>query len=417
MELNIGYGNTTQKISIPDSNVIDVLMANSVKIQGKGSEVVRKALDHPIGTGRLADIVRGKHRIVVITSDITRPMPTYAVMPILLEEFLQANVNLSEVTVVFAVGSHRTHTAEEMKHLVGEEVYGKVTCVDADGNDFVHMGTTAHGTPVDVTRVVAEADCRICLGNIEYHWFVGYSGGAKAIMPGVSSRAAIQINHSLLTDSAAVVANVNSPVRADLEDAIHYCPIDFIVNVVLNEHKEIIYAVAGDYIEAHRVGCRFLDQTYSKPIPELADIVVVSQGGMPKDLNLYQMQKALDNARHAVKKGGIIIWVGSAKEGLGEKVFEEWMLSAKSPEDILQRIKKDFRLGGHKAAGIALTLETAQIYLVSELDADLASRIFMTPFDHTQHALDQAFKVMGESARVLVMPYGGSTLPVLSKKQ
>ncbi len=414
MDLSIGYGNTIQKISIMDSNVIDVLMANSVKIREKGYEAVRKALGNPIGTGRLADIVKNKHRIVVITSDITRPMPTYAVMPLLLEEFLKAGVNLSEVTVVFAVGSHRDHTVEEMKHMVGEDVYSKVNCVDADGKDFVHMGTTTHGTPVDVTRIVAEADCRICLGNIEYHWFAGYSGGAKAIMPGVSSRAAIQVNHSLLTDNASVVANVNSPVRADLEEAINYCPIDFIVNVVLNEHKEIIYAVAGHYIEAHRMGCHFLDRTYSKPIPELADIVVVSQGGMPKDLNLYQMQKALDNARHAVKEGGIIIWVGAAKEGLGEKVFEEWMLNAKSPKDILQGIKKDFRLGGHKAAGIALTLATAEIYLVSELDAALVRRIFMTPFEHTQLALEQAFKLKGKNARVMVMPYGGSTLPLLS---
>jgi nickel-dependent lactate racemase len=201
-------------------------------------------------------------------------------------------------------------------------------------------------------------------------------------------------------------------VREDIEETMRYCPLHYIVNVVLDEHKKIIKCFAGDWKEAHRAGCRFLDMLYKTYITEPADIVVVSQGGAPKDLNLYQTQKALDNSKHAVREGGVIILVGSCKEGFGNKVFEEWMRQARSPQELVDRIQADFRLGGHKAAAIALVEQKADVYLVSDMAPDTVRDIFMTPFPTVQEALDTAFARMGADARVLVMPYGGSTLPV-----
>ena len=187
--------------------------------------------------------------------------------------------------------------------------------------------------------------------------------------------------------------------------------VDFILNVVLDAHKEIIRAVAGDVTAAHRAGCAFLDTLYRKEIPARADIVLVSQGGAPKDLNLYQTQKALDNAKHAVKDGGVVVLIGSCKEGLGEKVFEEWMTSAPTPGSLVERIQREFRLGGHKAAAIAMVLEHADIYLVSDLEPALVEALFLRPFSTVQAAYDAAAEKLGTDASVLVMPYGGSTLP------
>jgi len=169
--------------------------------------------------------------------------------------------------------------------------------------------------------------------------------------------------------------------------------------------------VAGHFIKAHREGCKFLDKLYLKEIDSRADIVIVSQGGAPKDLNLYQTQKALDNAKHAVKKGGVVILVGSCKEGLGEETFEEWMLGADTPQEIIERVQKDFRLGGHKAAAIALVLRDAEICLVSEMKKEFVESIFLKHFDTVQEALDASLTRLGADAAVLVMPYGGSTLP------
>lgn len=414
MKLDIGFGLTGQPLEVPDKNLAGILTPNDVSVASKGVEAVDISLQHPIGTSLLSKMVRPGEKIVIITSDVTRPVPSYKIIPSVLKELWNANVKPEDVTVVFALGSHRLQTEEEMKKLVGEDVYNTVRCIDGDSHDFIHMGKTKLGTPVDVTRVVAEADFRIGIGNIEYHYFAGYSGGAKAIMPGVSTRDAIQSNHSRMVLPEAAAGRLDgNPVRIDIEEAIDYCSLDFIVNVVLDEHKEIIYACSGHFIEAHRDGCKFLDSLYLKKLDKRADIVIASQGGAPKDLNLYQTQKALDNAKHAVREGGIIILVGSCKEGLGEEVFEEWMVNSKTSQEMIVRIQEDFQLGGHKAAAIALVLEKSDIYLVSEMEPDFVESIFMQPYVTVQKALDDAFAKLGSDASVLVMPYAGSTLPVV----
>lgn len=412
MKLEFGFGEGVQAVEVPDRNLLGVLMANEVPKGLTNEAEVARALAHPIGTPRLGEIVHPGEKIAIVTSDITRPCPTWRIMPALLDELYAAGCRREDIALVFALGSHRHHTPEEQRKLAGERAWAEIRCVDGDPSDCVHMGATNCGTPVDITRVVAEADRRICLGNIEYHYFAGYSGGAKAIMPGCSTREAIQSNHRMMVREEAHAGNLDSnPLRQDLEQAAAICGVDFIVNVVLDEHKQIVRAVAGDLVEAHREGCKFLDQMYLKKIDSRADIVLVSQGGAPKDLNLYQTQKALDNAKHAVKPGGTIILIGSCREGLGEKVFEQWMLSAPTPESMIERIGRDFQLGGHKAAAIAMVLKNAEIYLVSELDDDFVEKIFLKPAKSAQDALDRAFARLGPDATVLAMPYGGSTLP------
>ena len=413
MKLEIGFGTNPQIVEIPDRNLTDILLPNKVSVQAKGEIAVIGALQNPIGSKKLSEMVHPGQKVAIITSDVTRPVPSYKILPLIVGELEKAGVAPRDITVVFALGSHRKQTPGEMRRLVGEEVYSKVRCVDGDSEDFIHMGKTRLGTPVDVTRVVAQADFRIGVGNIEYHYFAGYSGGAKAIMPGVSTRAAIQSNHSRMVLAEAAAGRLEgNPVREDIEEAINFCPLHFIVNVVLDESKEIIHAVAGHFIRAHREGCQFLDKLYRKEIKSRADIVIASQGGAPKDLNLYQTQKALDNAKHGVKKGGIIILAGSCKEGLGEEVFEEWMTTSESARSMIQRIQQDFQLGGHKAAAIAMVLRDSDIYLVSDMEPEFVKSIFLKPFDTVQSALDVALQKLGKDASVLVMPYGGSTLPI-----
>ena len=297
MKLTFGFGSSVQEVEVPERNLMGELHANPVPLGLTGEAEVARALQAPIGAPRLRDTVRPGETIAIVTSDITRPMPTAKVMPALLDELYAGGVRPEDITLVFALGSHRQHTEAERRKLAGERAYSEIQCVDSDPDDCVSYGTTSRGTPVDITRVVAEADRRICLGNIEYHYFAGYSGGAKAIMPGVSTRAAIQANHSRMVLPECCAGNLETnPLRMDIEEAGAMVGIDFILNVVLSEHKKILRAVAGDVTKAHRAGCAFLDTLYRKELAEAADIVLVSQGGAPKDLNLYQTQKALDNA-------------------------------------------------------------------------------------------------------------------------
>ena len=416
MFIEVGFGSGTQSVEVPDGNLMGVLAPNRVEHDLTGVDEVIRALENPIGTPRLRNIVRPGERIAVVTSDITRPFPTYAVMPALLDELYATGVDPADITLVFALGSHRFHTEEERRHLAGERAWREIRCIDGDPSSCVHVAKTKAGTPVDIVDVVADADRRICLGNIEYHYFAGYSGGAKALMPGVSTREAIQANHTKMVDPRSCAGNLDdNPVRQDIEEAAAMVGCDFLLNVVLDERKRIVKAVAGDLVRAHREGCRFLDSLYRVEVPRRADIVIVSQGGAPKDLNLYQTQKALDNAKHVVAEGGVVVLVGSCAEGLGNKTFEDWMTRAKRPRDLVDWVQADFKLGGHKAAAIAMVMEHADVYLVSDLDPGLASDLFFTPFSTLSDAYAAAMEKMGPDASVLVMPYGGSTLPKLAE--
>lgn len=414
MKLEFGYGTDVQHVVLPASNLIDVLISNPIAHARTGEDAVKYALKHPIGASPLSELVKPGMRIAIIVSDISRPVPSYQILPGILDELFKVGCCHKDITVVFALGSHRQHTDYEKEKLVGKEVYNSVLCVDSDPFDCICMGTTDAGTPVDITRAVSEADFRICTGNIEFHYFAGYSGGAKALMPGVSNSAAIQANHRMMVQDAACAGRLEgNPIREDIEQAGRICGLDYMVNVVLDEYKHIVYAVAGDIIKAHRAGCAYLDRMYRKAISQRADVVLVSQGGSPKDSNLYQTQKALDNAKYAVKKGGKIILIGACNEGFGSANFERWLTEAPTPHSLIERINAQFELGGHKAAAIGKVLENASIDMVSEMDENIVRSIFFTPRSSAQEALDAAFKKYGNNATVIAMPFGGATLPYI----
>jgi nickel-dependent lactate racemase len=418
MKLLLGYHKEKVEVFIPDHNLKGILKPKKLAVELSEQEILSHALKNPIGAPSLGDVVRPGEHVVIVTSDITRPMPTTKVLPIVVATLNQAGIEDNRISVVFGLGIHRKQTKQEHVALVGQELYKRIECIDSDPGDVIHLGKTTRGTPVDLFRKVVEADRRICLGNIEYHYFAGFSGGMKAIMPGVSTREAIQANHSRMVEEAATTGKIEgNPVREDIDEVYKSLPVDYLVNVVLGEDKKIINAFAGDVFQAHRAGCKYLDSFYKIEIDEPADIVIVTSGGFPKDINLYQAQKALDNAKHAVKEGGIIILLAACKEGLGEAVFEQWMLNASCPHSMVEDIQRNFQLGGHKAAAIAMVMEKAQIYLVSDFSPDVTEKIFMIPFPDMQAALQRALHEKGQDASILVMPYGGSTLPVVKKRR
>lgn len=414
MKIEFGYGKGTETLDLRDGRLIAVLRANEMNHERKSREAVRFALENPIGTPRLSELLKPGMKVSIVASDISRPCPSWEILPEIVAELSEAGIPDRDIKVVFAVGSHRTHTEEEKRHLAGEEVYGRIQCSDAPDSGYIHLGTTSRGTPVDVSKDVALSDFIICTGNIEYHYFAGYSGGYKAIMPGCSTFDAIQVNHKMMADENAKAGILEeNPLRMDIEEAGRMTGVQFIVNAVLDEHKNIVYAVAGDPVLAHRTGCRYLDRMYSIQVPEKADIVVVSQGGAPKDANLYQTQKAIENAKHAVKEGGTMIVVGACTEGFGSSIFEEWLRGASSPASLTERISREFKLGGHKAAAIGKVLQHAGISLVSEMPEETVRDIFMEPYSTLQEAFDAALEKYGEHASVICMPFGGATLPVV----
>ena len=362
---------------------------------------------------RLSRLVSPGQKVAIVVSDNTRPCPTSRMLPYVLAELESGGVTIRDQRIVFALGSHRCLTLPEKVAQVSPGIYDRLRCEDASGGPFVHLGRTSRGTPVEVYRPVAEADWRICLGNIEYHYFAGYAGGAKALLPGVASPESIRCNHSWMVHESATAGRIaGNPVREDIEEAATLLGPSFMFNVVLDGDKRIVCAVAGDLTQAHRQGCRMVDELYRVPLERVADVVVASAGGTPKDINLYQAHKALENAARAVRDRGILILVAECAEGLGHSVFADWMTSGSTPDEILSRLREHFVLGGHKAAAIAKTLKRGvQVYLVSAMSPELVKSLGFVPFATAQEAVDAAERALGPTPHWTVMPHAGSTVP------
>ena len=416
MRVSIPYGDGALEAELPDDVSVEVISPGC----GLGEEVappaapsafdeqaeIRRALAAPIGAPRLAELAASARSAAIVVSDVTRPCPSFRFLPALLEEL--APLAPEEISILFALGGHRPHTPEEQARLVGEEVAASgARLIDLDAAGCVPVGTTSRGTRLEVFRPYLDADLRICTGNIEYHYFAGFSGGAKAVVPGLCSYAAIRDNHSMMLAPTARAGIIDgNPVREDIDEAGAMIGIDFVFNVLLDEDKRIIRAVAGHYLEAHRAGAAEYDRRCDLRIPKAADIVIASPGGKPKDINLYQAQKTLDNVGGAVRDGGVIILAARCAEGFGQMVFEEWMRGMGRPQELIDRIRQEFVLGGHKAAAVAGLLARADVYLVSEFPDDVVRSMCMTPFASVDEAIGAALDRAGPGARCLVVPHG-----------
>ncbi len=411
VSLDLAFGRSLVHVEVPSSNLMAVLDPVECVDECDEATILRDALARPIGTPRLRDLARPGQRVVIVTSDGTRPCPSDRLLPSVLDELNAAGVPDADITVVMALGLHRAMTPAEIEEQVGAAALRRVTVVNHDPRDVVALGTTTAGTPIEIFRRVVQADLRVCLGNLEFHYFAGYSGGAKAIFPGCASENAVCRNHSLMVRPEAAAGRIDdNPVRADLEQAASRVGIDFILNVIVDGSHRIVGAVAGEPTLAHRAGCDLVSRRGKMSIPRLADIVLVSAGGHPTDINLYQAQKALDNAVCAVRPGGVILLVAECPEGLGNRTFAEWMTSARTPAEILERLRREFVLGGHKAAAIARAAMQAHLLFVAPPLASYS----LPGIEHSptvSAALETAFERVGRDAQIVVMPRGGSVLP------
>ena len=412
--LELPFGRSSVSADAPTENILGIYRPQTDGRVLDEDALLRESLENPVCSPPLRDLVRPGQKIAIVTSDLTRPCPSTRLLPLILDELAASGIPDTDVTVVIALGLHRPMTASELEATVGPDVFRRVAVINHDPGDIVRLGVTVAGTPVEIFRPIVESDIRICLGNVELHYFVGYSGGAKAIFPGCASEATISANHAMMVRPEACAGRLEgNPVRGDIEEGVAMVGVDFIFNVVLDGKHRIIGAVAGDVTAAHRRGCEIAAQRSTTIIPKQVDIVLVSAGGYPSDVNLYQAQKALDNAQYSVRDGGLIILSAECSEGFGNQTFESWMTNANSPEEVLDRIQQKFVIGGHKAAAIAAVLRRATVYLVSTLSPDSVQDCGLVPFANLREAMHAAFDDVGRGAEIIVMPNGGSILPVV----
>jgi nickel-dependent lactate racemase len=408
------YGKTEVCARIPTRNYLGSIEPKEKEGVADSRAEIERALSQPIGTARLKEIAKEGDKVAIVVDDATRATPSYLMVPPLLDELNQAGVKDEDVTVIFGCGTHRPVNPEEKEPLIGKEALERIQTIshDCEAEDQVFLGKTSHGTEVKVNKVFAEADVKVLAGDINLHYYAGYGGGRKGVLPAVSSAETIQHNHSLMLHPNASTGVLDgNPVHEDMTEAAKLAKVDFVLNIVTNSKNELVKAFAGDLEQAFLEGTKLVDEMYKVSIEQRANIVVVSAGGYPHDINLYQATKAVHNVLDAVKRKGVIVLVAECPEGHGNEVFSEWMEKFSDVRRLEREIKRRFVLGGHKAYYLTKALQKASIILVSVMPDCYAVNTFkLRTASALNDALRDAFELAGKNAKVYVVPHGGDTL-------
>lgn len=419
-EFILKYGNDKVTFSLDERQVLGELKMKELPVLENPEQAILDALRNPIGTKPLREIVKAGNTVAVIVNDPTRVANSHVFIPILLNELNSVGVPDKDIRIVFALGTHRAMTKEEMIKEVGPEAAARIQMFNTDCRDqsqFQYFGTTSRGTPVWFNKLVTEVDHIICTGSVVHHFFAGFGGGRKAMLPGVAYYETVRHNHSLMLQPTARIGRLDdNPIYLDQVEGVEMCRPSFLLNTVLNEKKQFLKVFAGDYIIAHKEACKFVDTVYGTEIDKHADLVIATCGGYPKDLNVYQSQKTMDNAICAVKDGGIVILLAECREGSGSALYEKTMEENNTPDKVQEVIKKDFQIGIHKAYAVTRLIKRAEFILVSSLDPDLARKLLFTPAKTIDEALQIAYSKLGPNPDIIVMPQGSYTVPRLKNQ-
>jgi len=412
------YGKGDICFSLDPSLVIAELKISEYPPLADPITAIRETMRNPIGSRPLLEIVKPGQTVTFIVNDPTRVARSDLFMPVLLEELNEAGVSDKDMQIIFALGTHRAMTGKEMTETVGKNVAHRVKMHNVDCKDdsqFIYFGTTSRGTRVAFHKLVAETDHIICTGSVVHHFFAGFGGGRKALFPGVASYETIRHNHSFMMDPNAIIGKLRgNPIYEDQIEGAEMCRPSFLLNLVLNEKYDVLQVFAGDYITAHLEACKFVKSVYSTALDKRADIVIASCGGYPKDINIYQLQKTMDNAWCAVREGGVVIILGECCEGSGSALYEQTMRQCKTAERVAERLRDSFQIGAHKAYAVTRLMKKSHFILVSALDPDLAKTLLFTPAGDMDEALQLACKIVGPAPHIVLMPQGSLTVPIIN---
>ncbi|MBU0971000.1 MAG: nickel-dependent lactate racemase [Proteobacteria bacterium] len=426
-ELKIGKG--TEKFSIPEAQLLYELVGENQPPPKDLAAAYGYALDHPIDSPPLREIVKSGETVAIAVSDITRVWQhNELTLPLLIGYLNQAGIQDKDITVIIAVGAHRQNTQKELEELCTKEICNRVRVVNHnawDTDNMVYYGKTSRGTEVSFNRIVAEADRVILTGGVIYHYMVGYGGGRKSIMPGVSSLKTIQQSHMwamgecLGDGSNPLSANMKTfgnPSHEDMMEVAAFLKTDFIINVVPNLDGDITGIFTGNWISAWQKATKLVDKIFGIAIEEQADIVIASAGGYPKDINLYQSQKTIDNAVYAMKKGGVAIILADCPDIQEPGEFFDWFAHP-TPFEMEKAVRENFLISGWVAVRQLEYANLGHILLVTrKKNIELAGKAGVQGVATMEEALFIAYEKCGtHSPKITVMPQGANTFPILKE--
>ena len=375
------------------------------------------SIESPIGCPPLHELLKPNASICLLVEDITRPGPKKEILTILITYLAKHGIKNNNITIIFARGLHRRHSRSEWIQMIGEKIVEQYRVMDHEPHDqsrLIFIGETSRGTPVEINKFVCESDLIIGVSYLGIHDFAGYTGGGKIILPGVASEKAIKKNHILSLDERSLpgIADGN-PARMDMEEAAEILGYHFSINVPLNYRGEPVGVFSGHFVKAHRCGVPVTDEMYKIPLKDKAELVIVSAGGFPHDINLYQAERSIRYSSRVLVEGGTLILVADCIDGIGNRDMQKTIKDYRGdPDNIRDELLKDYSIGKWVAWDLLQNSEKYDIFIVSEnLDPRVFSQTRIKIFQRIENALKLAYSKHGFSPKYLVIHYGNITLP------
>ncbi len=424
MQVRLRYGSEGLLATLPDGNVTAVLHLNRVPLLPDPLTAVREALQTPIGSPPLRDVARGRPEACVVISDITRPVPNRLILPPLLHALADAGLGPERVTILVGTGLHRPNTDDELREMVGEGVFGCgarfVNHVARSVSEQVELGTTPGGVPVVIDRTYVEAGLKILTGLIEPHLMAGYSGGRKAICPGISGLETIKAWHGprLLEPAECRAGNILGNVEHEEALAVgRAAGADFIVNVTMDDQRRVTGVFAGDMEQAHMAGMAYAERQCKVVVAEPVDIVLTTNAGYPLDLTFYQGVKGMSAALPILRRGGTIIAAHKCEEGIGNEEFTRLLLQTPDIEEYVAATYRPdvFTIDQWQFHMMAKVLRHADavLNLSDGIDYETLSQCFVTPIRSVEEGIERALRKHGPDATIAAIPDGPYVLPCL----
>ncbi len=417
--MELKYGSITCLVDLPPERCAAVIAPPAVVAEGAPDEIIGAALD---GCAAVIASFRPGEKVVIVTSDITRYTGSELYLPLLVERLNRVGIADHDIEILVALGIHRPQTEAEHRRIIGS-LFGRIRVTDHDCDDpeqLCFIGTTSNGIDVSINRKAVEAERLILTGTIGFHYFAGFGGGRKSVLPGIASRSACMASHFAVLNPGegrgknrlAVTGNLEgNPVHRAMVEGCALAEPDFILNTVLSADKRILAAFAGHWQEAHEVGCRYYREHFSWPLVEKVDLVVASCGGFPKDINLIQAHKAMEYAAQALKEGGVLILLAECRDGFGNDTFFNWFRHKGLPE-FEAALRKRYEINGQTAYSLFQKAQRFRIVLVSGFPPHQVEEMGMLPETTLSGAIARAIPLLPEGWRWYLMPEAGGLLPV-----
>ncbi len=417
MEIKIPYGHSHLSAKFPDHIQVDIIEPPLVASAGEPLKEVSAAIQHPIGKMRW-DAFTNAQTVAIAINDKTRPVPHDQLLPPLLAHLADLGIPDEAITMYIAVGTHPPMTADELPLILPKEIYERYQVISHDSEDddsLLYLGETSRDTPVWANKAYTQADLKIVIGNIEPHQFQGFSGGIKSAAIGLMGLETINKNHTLMTHPDAKLGEYDTnPARQDVEEIGQMIDVHMALNVVLNHDRKLVKALAGDPKAVMGAGIPLSREICQVAVPQKYAMIITSPGGHPKDINVYQAQKALAHAALIAKPGATILLAAACNEGSGSPHYDEWMPGKHSYTEVITQFKAEgFRIGPHKAFQIARDAVDTHFLSYTELDKAQAKALLLNPIDDFQEAIDQALSNLELGERVGILPHASSAIPYI----